>query len=214
MSSEQHIGIEDARKRLGDLVTDAQYGNPTVITKNGKPVAALVSLADLGEAVRRTGDAFRRTGTAARQASDSLARIAELGPEGPARKLKYRRTAYPAGIVQIAGFWDAWREQIPALPDHPADLNDETLATIAHSPISYERDGVMLEATLSNLEIRTGSKGPVGLGTLVEKDTIPTRRGECAVCGRYRHDLIEREDASGLTGWVCEKHDDMDIVFA
>lgn len=141
-----------------------------------------------------------------------IARIVPI--EEPAMKLKYRRTAYPSGIVQIAGFWDAWREQIPALPDHPADLDDETLAAIAHSPLTYERDGVMLEATLSNLEIRTGSKGPVGLGTLVEKDTTPTRRGKCAVCGRHQDALIEREDASGLTGWVCEEHDDLDVVFA
>ncbi|MET0426299.1 MAG: type II toxin-antitoxin system Phd/YefM family antitoxin [Actinoplanes sp.] len=41
MSSE-NIGIEDARKRLGDLVTAAQQGANVVLTRNGRPVARIV----------------------------------------------------------------------------------------------------------------------------------------------------------------------------
>jgi prevent-host-death family protein len=44
MSSEKHIGIEDARKTLGDLVTAARYGHTTVITRNGKPAARIVPI--------------------------------------------------------------------------------------------------------------------------------------------------------------------------
>lgn len=41
MSSE-NIGIEEARKRLGDLVTAAQQGADIIITRNGKPAARIV----------------------------------------------------------------------------------------------------------------------------------------------------------------------------
>jgi prevent-host-death family protein len=34
-------GIEEARKILGDLVTAAQHGRTTVITRNGRPAAHL-----------------------------------------------------------------------------------------------------------------------------------------------------------------------------
>lgn len=37
-------GIEEARKVLGDLVTDAQYGHTTTITKHGKPAARIVPI--------------------------------------------------------------------------------------------------------------------------------------------------------------------------
>lgn len=37
-----HVGIEEARKRLGDLVTAAQQGADIVITRNGKPAVRLV----------------------------------------------------------------------------------------------------------------------------------------------------------------------------
>jgi prevent-host-death family protein len=41
MSSE-NIGIEEARKRLGDLVTAVQQGADIVLTRNGKPAARIV----------------------------------------------------------------------------------------------------------------------------------------------------------------------------
>jgi prevent-host-death family protein len=36
------MGIEEARKALGDLVTAAQQGTDIVITRNGKPAARLI----------------------------------------------------------------------------------------------------------------------------------------------------------------------------
>lgn len=36
-----HVGIEQARKTLGDLVTAVQQGADIVITRNGKPVVRL-----------------------------------------------------------------------------------------------------------------------------------------------------------------------------
>lgn len=39
--SSQYIGIEDARKVLGDLVTAAQQGADIILTRNRRPVARL-----------------------------------------------------------------------------------------------------------------------------------------------------------------------------
>jgi prevent-host-death family protein len=39
----KNIGIEDARKTLGDLVTAVQQGQDVVLTRNGKPAARIVS---------------------------------------------------------------------------------------------------------------------------------------------------------------------------
>jgi len=55
----QNIGIEDARKRLGDLVTAVQQGSDVVLTRNGKPAARLVryveEMVSLAELARRVG---------------------------------------------------------------------------------------------------------------------------------------------------------------
>lgn len=37
--SSKEVGIEEARKRLGDLVTAAQQGTDIILTRNGKPAA-------------------------------------------------------------------------------------------------------------------------------------------------------------------------------
>lgn len=42
MTSKQ-VGIEDARRRLGDLITAAQQGTDIILTRNGKPAARLVA---------------------------------------------------------------------------------------------------------------------------------------------------------------------------
>lgn len=41
--SRTEVGIEDARKVLGDLVTAAQQGQDIVITRNSRPVARIVA---------------------------------------------------------------------------------------------------------------------------------------------------------------------------
>jgi prevent-host-death family protein len=43
-------GAEEARAKLPELLDAAERGEPTIITKRGKPVAAIVSI----EAYRRT----------------------------------------------------------------------------------------------------------------------------------------------------------------
>lgn len=40
----KNVGIEEARKTLGDLVTAAQQGDDIVITRNGKPAARIVPI--------------------------------------------------------------------------------------------------------------------------------------------------------------------------
>lgn len=76
-------GIEEARKTLGDLVTAAQYGNPTIITRNGKPAAALVSISDIADALQHLHSTIRKTGTSIEPIRGGFARLAELIPEEP-----------------------------------------------------------------------------------------------------------------------------------
>jgi prevent-host-death family protein len=40
----EHIGIEDARKSLGDLIAQAQVGDDIVLTRHGKPAARIVAI--------------------------------------------------------------------------------------------------------------------------------------------------------------------------
>ena len=57
-----------ARQNLGDLLNQVQYRNDSVlITKDGKPVAALVDV-DLFERIRRMRDDFRKLTDALGQA--------------------------------------------------------------------------------------------------------------------------------------------------
>lgn len=45
----RHIGIEDARKTLGDLVTAVQQGADVVLTRNGKPAARIVRYEEIAK---------------------------------------------------------------------------------------------------------------------------------------------------------------------
>jgi prevent-host-death family protein len=46
MAAPPHKGAEEARNQLPDLLAAAERGQPTIITRHGKPVAALVPIAD------------------------------------------------------------------------------------------------------------------------------------------------------------------------
>ena len=46
-------GAEEARNQLPDLLEAAEKGRPTIITKHGRPVAALVPIDAYGAAVRQ-----------------------------------------------------------------------------------------------------------------------------------------------------------------
>jgi len=46
-------GVEDARNQLPDLLDAAEKGQSTVITRHGRPVAALVPVEALAAAVRQ-----------------------------------------------------------------------------------------------------------------------------------------------------------------
>lgn len=72
-------GIEEARKRLGDLVTAAQYGRTTTITRNGKPAARIVPI---GEAIMDTQDMIEQVNTTLGDAADDFdaaAIVEEIG---------------------------------------------------------------------------------------------------------------------------------------
>lgn len=47
----RHIGIEDARKVLGDLVTAAQQGADVILTRNRRPVARIARYQEEGTAM-------------------------------------------------------------------------------------------------------------------------------------------------------------------
>ncbi|HXW23932.1 MAG TPA: type II toxin-antitoxin system Phd/YefM family antitoxin [Xanthobacteraceae bacterium] len=49
----QRKGAEDARNELPDLLAAAEKGRATVITRHGRPVAALVPIGAYGAAVRQ-----------------------------------------------------------------------------------------------------------------------------------------------------------------
>jgi prevent-host-death family protein len=46
-------GAEEARNRLPELLADAEKGRPTIITRHGRPVAALVPIEACGTAARQ-----------------------------------------------------------------------------------------------------------------------------------------------------------------
>jgi len=47
MSNSPRKGAEEARNQLPDLLTAAENGHSTIITKHGRPVAAIVPMSDL-----------------------------------------------------------------------------------------------------------------------------------------------------------------------
>lgn len=53
MSKIPHKGAEEARNQLPDLLEAAEKGRSTVITRHGRPVAALVPVGEYRPAVRQ-----------------------------------------------------------------------------------------------------------------------------------------------------------------
>lgn len=53
MSAPTHYGFEQARAQLPTLMAQAHAGQASIITKHGKPYAAIVPLADLAQARTR-----------------------------------------------------------------------------------------------------------------------------------------------------------------
>jgi len=53
MSTTRRRGAEEARNQLPELLDAAEKGQPTIITKRGKPVAALVPMGSLNSGIRQ-----------------------------------------------------------------------------------------------------------------------------------------------------------------
>ena len=53
MSAPTHYGFEQARAQLPTLMAQAHAGQASIITKHGKPYAAIVPLADVAQAHKR-----------------------------------------------------------------------------------------------------------------------------------------------------------------
>lgn len=50
MRARRHKGVEEARNQLPSLIVAAEKGQSTIITKHGKPVAALMPIGAYGAA--------------------------------------------------------------------------------------------------------------------------------------------------------------------
>ncbi|MGA7485735.1 MAG: type II toxin-antitoxin system Phd/YefM family antitoxin [Xanthobacteraceae bacterium] len=53
MSATRRRGVEEARNQLPDLLDAAEKGQPTIITRHGRPVAALMPIEAYGAALRQ-----------------------------------------------------------------------------------------------------------------------------------------------------------------
>ena len=53
MSAPTHYGFEQARAQLPTLMAQAHAGQSSIITKHGKPYAAIVPVTDLAQARKR-----------------------------------------------------------------------------------------------------------------------------------------------------------------
>lgn len=60
--SSKVVGIEEARKSLGDLITAAQQGAEITITRNGKPAVRLVTIPQDLAVIDRVADIDSVTG--------------------------------------------------------------------------------------------------------------------------------------------------------
>ncbi|MEO3782734.1 type II toxin-antitoxin system Phd/YefM family antitoxin [Actinocorallia sp. B10E7] len=69
--AENSVTLREARAHLSDHINQAEQGTPTVITRNGVPVAAIVPVADL-EALEEAADVML--------AREAEAVLAEGGP--------------------------------------------------------------------------------------------------------------------------------------
>lgn len=73
------VNLAEAKAHLSELVSKAQSGEETIITRRGQPVAKLVPIAAPKKALRSLSD-FRATLPKARKSSAEL--IRELRDEG------------------------------------------------------------------------------------------------------------------------------------
>ncbi|MFE9457420.1 type II toxin-antitoxin system Phd/YefM family antitoxin [Streptomyces californicus] len=69
--TESTVTVREARAHLADHINSAESGTPTVITRNGEPVAALVPIADF-DALEEAADVLL--------AREAEAVLAEGGP--------------------------------------------------------------------------------------------------------------------------------------
>lgn len=116
----------------------------------------------------------------------------------------------PSGYRTAVGPWSEFKQQLPGLPDTPDQITEDHIGDVMRREIQVlGGDGEMHTERVSLL-VRPDGDRPAYVILITERP--PTRTGNCPICGK-RGELVEREDASGLTGWVCEDHDALDIVF-
>jgi prevent-host-death family protein len=78
LMTENTVTVREARAHLADHINRAEEGVPTVITRNGAPVAAVVPIADF-EALKEAADVML--------AREAEAVLAEGGPTAPMAEL-------------------------------------------------------------------------------------------------------------------------------
>jgi prevent-host-death family protein len=81
MSKRRHAGVEETRQQLPSLLDDAHAGRPVVVTKHGKPYAAIVPLEALPGAGPRPSLVSLRGSGAALWGDDAAAWVDRMRDE-------------------------------------------------------------------------------------------------------------------------------------
>ncbi|QES48598.1 prevent-host-death protein [Streptomyces venezuelae] len=78
MSDENAVTVREARARLADHINRAEQGAPTVITRNGAPVAAIVPIADFNALEEAADELLAREAEAVLADGEPTVTMAEL----------------------------------------------------------------------------------------------------------------------------------------
>ncbi len=94
------LGVEEARRRLPELLTKAQAGEHTIINRHGKPVAALVPLDQRPAAQRQSVFALRGSGKSLWQMPSKTTQANANPPEREATKPAQPPQSVPGSTTQ------------------------------------------------------------------------------------------------------------------
>lgn len=184
--STNEIGIEEGRKRFGDLVIAAeQRGEITIVTRYGKPAAAIVPI---------TKETAMLTYAPANYGNRTV-----TGP-------------WSAWQAQLPGLPDD--PNTKPTDDLANDRINTANERFQGATITVtDGDGVEHTETLSLFWYPRLVNGELVCRAYIATAPEETRQGRCQVCGEFG-ELVKRLDASNIAGWVCRDHDGLDIVFA
>lgn len=121
--------------------------------------------------------------------------------------LKFLRSESITGTIHIHGTWSDWKAAIPGLPEEETSFTMDGY-DVRSKEVAYLRRGKTEAGHISVISIT----GYGARASLVEKDPVDTRKGECPECGRIA-DLYMMPDLSGLRDWACYRHRPEDLCW-